>query len=175
MTDPLDSLALPDGPIQPDETFAATLRRRVANIERTIDRARSAPVPTQTFIPYLCVTDSRAAFEFYAEIFGATQEEMFEMDDGRVGHVTMNVGGAHMYMADEFPEIGVVAPTSLDGNALSIVVNVADADEIYEAALAAGATGERPPANQHGARSGWFRDPWGHRWSPTSPAKPDLD
>jgi len=28
--------------------------------------------------------------------------------------------------------------------------------------------GDREVSNNNGHRSGWFYDPWGHRWSPTS-------
>ena len=95
------------------------------------------------------------------------------MDDGRIGHASMHIGDAHFYLADEFPEMGIVSPPTLGGSTMAIVINVADADDTYAHAVAAGAIEERPVANQHGARSGWFKDPWGHRWSPTSAARPD--
>ena len=47
---------------------------------------------------------------------------------------------------------------------------VDDVDAAYERALAAGATGERPPSDQfHGNRNASLRDPFGHRWSLTQP------
>jgi len=132
-------------------------------------------MPKQVFIPYLTVGDSRAALRFYAEVFGAEQSgEFFEMDDGRVGHAEMTLGSQTFYMADEFSEMKLAAPSALGANSVSLVVHVDDCDAVYEHAVAAGATGERPPSNQHGQRSGWFVDPWGHRWSPTSAAKSDA-
>ncbi|MGH1492085.1 MAG: VOC family protein [Acidimicrobiales bacterium] len=127
-----------------------------------------------TIIPYLAVHDARAAMEFYATVFGATvvDGELFEMDDGRIGHVTLAIGAARIYVSDEYPEMNVTGPIARGGTTVAIVIHVADADETYGDALAAGATAERPVENQHGARSGWFVDPWGHRWSPTSTAKP---
>jgi len=131
-----------------------------------LEPTMSAP---QVLIPYLTVSDSRAAVAFYGEVFGATQQkEWFEMDDGRIGHVEMNIGGQIMYMADEFSEMNLQSPANAGSNSVSMVINVDDCDAVYERAVAAGATGERPPSNQHGNRSGWFVDPWGHRWSPTS-------
>jgi PhnB protein len=123
------------------------------------------------------VTDSRAAIEFYTEVFGAevVDGEIFEMDDGRIGHASLKIGGSDLYLADEFPEMNILGPQSRGGGTVAIVIDVDDADETYEHAIAAGGTAERPVANQHGARSGWFSDPWGHRWSPRSPAKPDAD
>ena len=93
------------------------------------------------------------------------------MDDGRIGHAEMTIDGQLFYMADEFAEMKLQAPAGAGTNSVSIVINVADADVTYDSAVRAGATGERPVADQHGFRSGWFVDPWGHRWSPTSAMK----
>lgn len=142
-------------------------------LTRTIPDPPNEEAPMgQVLIPYLTVGDSRAALQFYAEVFGAERTgELFEMDDGRIGHAEMTIDGQLFYMADEFAEMNLAAPASQGSNSVSIVINVADADTTYDHALLAGATGERPVADQHGFRSGWFVDPWGHRWSPTSAAK----
>ncbi len=134
------------------------------------------PTSAKPLVPYLSVTDSRAAMAFYAEVFGAVQYgELFEMGDGRIGHAMMTIGDQLVYMADEFPEMNILAPTTRGGGTVAMVVHVDDCDETYRHALDAGATAERPPTNQHGHRSGWFVDPWGHRWSPTSAVKPGVD
>ena len=193
MTDPFDTLSGRDGPEQPDPAFADRLRRRVEAIERRAETSNehqeetmTNPTPAGThpaeatlakpLIPYLSVTDSRAAMAFYAEVFGAEPYgEVIDMGDGRVGHAMVTIGDQLLYMADEFPEMNVLAPTSRGGGTVSMVIQVADCDETFAHAVDAGATPERVPVNQHGARSGWFVDPWGHRWSPTSPAKPGVD
>ncbi len=130
-------------------------------------------MPPQTIIPYLAVDDARAAMAFYATVFGAApvDGELFEMDDGRIGHVTLEVGDARFYLSDEYPEMNVQGPKARGGTTVAIVIHVDDADATLATALQAGAEPERPVENQHGARSGWFQDPWGHRWSPTSPAR----
>lgn len=134
-----------------------------------------SPTITSSVIPYLTVADSRAALAFYAEVFGATPRgELFEMDDGSVGHAEFEIGTQLFYMADEFPTMKLQQPASVGSNSVSLVLMVDDADATYEHAVLAGATGERAPADQHGFRSGWFVDPWGHRWSPTSTAHADL-
>ena len=128
-------------------------------------------------IPYLTVSDSRAALDFYQTVFGATvvDGELYEMEDGRIGHLSMKIGDAHLYISDEFPEMGVLSPTTRGGATSAVVIHVDDTDATYATALANGANAERPPANQMGFRSAWFHDPWGHRWSPTSAEKPELD
>ena len=140
----------------------------------TTTTATATQTNTQVFVPYLTVGDSRAALDFYAEVFGAVRQgELFEMGDGSIGHAEMAIGDQIFYMADEFEGMSLASPATAGTNSVSLVIFVDDCDAVYAHAVAAGATGERPPANQHGFRSGWFVDPWGHRWSPTSDVKPD--
>ena len=121
-----------------------------------------------SFASYIC-DDIEALSTFYAEVFGAERTgELFEMDDGRIGHAEMMIGEQVFYLADEFPEMNLSSPVTHGANSVSIVIHVDDCDAVYDHAVRAGATGERAPADQHGFRSAWFVDPWGHRWSPTS-------
>ncbi len=122
-------------------------------------------------IPYLTVGDARAAIDFYSEVFGAEQQgELFEMDDGRVGHAELSIRQQTVFLADDFPEMNLVHPDGHGGpTSMALVLNVDDCDAVFEHALAAGATTERAPADQHGFRIGWFVDPWGHRWSISGP------
>lgn len=180
MPDPLDALAWGPNPapIAPDADFAARLAARVDAIEDRINRvargdeATSTNVSNPVIIPYLTVVDSRAAFDFYAEVFGAISEDVVEMDDGRIGHMTLHIGDGVIYMADEFPEMNILSPTARGGGTAAVVIQVDDADAVYDHAIRAGATAERPVANQHGGRSGWIQDAWGHRWSISGPEKP---
>ena len=128
------------------------------------------------FIPYLTVSDGRAAIEWYGKVLGTSvvEGELYEMDDGRIGHATLDLGAGTFYLSDPYPELGVQSPDMLGGSTAAMVVHVDDADETYDLAVAQGAEAQRPVENQRGLRSGWFLDPWGHRWSPTSAEKPDL-
>jgi uncharacterized glyoxalase superfamily protein PhnB len=127
----------------------------------------------QRIIPYLMVSDARAAIDFYCEVFGAERVgDPIVMDDGRVGHAELRLGASSLYLADEFPEMGYVGPLTRGGPTAAFHVRVRDADETYAHAVAAGATPERPVQNQHGSRMGSLIDPWGHRWSTVSDEKP---
>jgi PhnB protein len=123
-------------------------------------------------IPYLAVADAAAAIDFYARVFGATETIRMTGEDGRIGHAELDLAGSRVMLSDEHPEIGVHGPAHYGGTPVSLVVQVPDVDEVFARAVAAGATVERPVADQfHGERSGWFADPWGHRWNVGTPTE----
>ncbi|HEU4907314.1 MAG TPA: VOC family protein [Propionibacteriaceae bacterium] len=115
--------------------------------------------------PYICVSDSRAAIEWYRQVFHATVEgEPYIMDDGRVGHVELDIGGSLLMMADPFPEVDVEPPDPSTGNAVSLHLELPDCDMITEAAVRNGAKLDRGPESTPHGRSATFHDPFGHRW-----------
>jgi uncharacterized glyoxalase superfamily protein PhnB len=126
--------------------------------------------------PYLAASDARAAIRFYETAFGAHEDPAarVEMDDGRIGHAAFNIGDARFMISDEYPDIGVVAPTTLGGVGLSLHLELPDVDGVYARAVAAGATSEREPADQfHGNRNAVVVDPFGFRWMLTTPMHPE--
>jgi PhnB protein len=115
--------------------------------------------------PYICVSDSRAAIEWYRQVFQATvTSEPYVMDDGRVGHVELDIGGSVLMMADPFPEVDVAPPDPLTGSAVSLHLELPDCDTIAEAAVRNGAKLDRGPESTSHGRSATFHDPFGHRW-----------
>ena len=90
--------------------------------------------------PFLCVSDSRAAIEWYREVFQATLKGTpYVMDDGRIGHVELQIGDALVMMADPFPEVDVEPPQPSNGSAVSLHLQVADCDAVAAAAVGMGA------------------------------------
>ena len=116
--------------------------------------------------PYLCVADARRALEWYADVLGA--EVVYEpivMDDGRIGHVELAVGGGRWMMSDEFESAGVAAPDTSRGAAVTLHLAVDDVDAMCARVVAAGTTLDRGPEDSPPAgRVAVFRDPFGHRW-----------
>jgi uncharacterized glyoxalase superfamily protein PhnB len=166
----------PIAPIAPDPAFAADLRHR---LEVALDltpegapmstaspaTAAGATVAQPAVSVYLCARDAAAAIEFYREAFGAIETLRMTGDDGRIGHAELTIGGTTVMLADEHPEIGFVSPQTLGGSPVSLYLRVEDVDVTYDRAVAAGATGERPPADQfYGERNATLRDPFGHHW-----------
>ena len=115
--------------------------------------------------PYICVSDSRAAIDWYGEVFQATVNgKPYVMDDGRVGHVELTIGNALLMMADPFPEVNVEPPDPSNGSAVSLHLEVADCDSVAASAVRNGARIDRGPESTSHGRSATFRDPFGHRW-----------
>ena len=116
--------------------------------------------------PYLCVDDAKAAIEFYSRALGAKERMHMPGPDGKIGHAELELGASLVMLSDEFPEMGVRGPKAVGGTPVMIRVYVEDADAVFGAAVAAGATALRRVENQfYGDRTGQFEDPFGHRWS----------
>lgn len=117
-------------------------------------------------IPYLCCRDAARALEFYAAAFGAVETMRLAEPGGRIGHAEITIGGALVMLSDEYPEMDIRSPQALGGSPVMIHLHVPDVDAFAARAVGAGATLERPVADQfYGDRSGQLRDPFGHRWS----------
>src|SRR5947199_5160323 len=105
--------------------------------------------------PYLCCKDAAAALDFYARAFGATETVRMVDGDGKVGHASIDIGGAEVMVSDEWPEGNVYSPTTLGGAGVALHLQVPNVDELYAQALAAGASEERAVKDQpYGERSG---------------------
>ena len=182
MTDPLRVLHVEDLPVQPDPGFAARLRARLESalslppgtkgVVMSGTGTESTPAtepPRPAALPYLTVADARAAIDWYREALGAELAgEPIVMDDGRIGHAQLRLAGGVLYLADEFAEMGLRAPTP-GATSVSLMLHVADTDTALARARSRGATVEREPYQAHGSRAATIRDPFGHRWMFSGP------
>jgi uncharacterized glyoxalase superfamily protein PhnB len=190
--DPLTALHGGELPVQPDPAFAARLRTRLESVLSLPNRtgevdmsgtdtaiaelndpiaapdAATAP-PRAAALPYLSVANAREAIAWYTEIFGASLVgEMYEMDDGRVGHAELQIGDGVIYLADEYPELGLKAPAP-QASSVSLMLPVTDTDATLTRARERGAVVQREPYENYGARSATIIDPFGHRWMLSGP------
>ena len=114
---------------------------------------------------YLIVADASAAIQFYTRAFGAKEKLRLAEPSGRIGHAELDFDGATLMLADEFPEMNLLAPKPGTGTAVSLHLHVDDADAVIDRAIQHGAKLDRPPVDQFfGERSGSVVDPFGHRW-----------
>jgi PhnB protein len=116
--------------------------------------------------PYLAVQGAADAIEFYCNALGATRrDDAMTMPDGTIAHAEIAFGDAVVMLSDESPEHGHRSPKTIGGTPVSISLYVENVDAVHAAAIAAGATERRAPADQfYGDRSSTIEDPWGHVW-----------
>lgn len=181
-----DALRRDDEPVAPNRRFAEQLRARITAAlapevelpERTPAMTDTAPTatpssasdagpatPPNTLVPYLSVHDAAAAMDWYQVVFEATELVRFVGDDGRIGHGELDIGGAKVMLADEYPDYGAVSPRTVGGSPVKLNLQVPDVDAVWERALTNGADAQRPPETQpYGHRACAFGDPFGHQW-----------
>jgi PhnB protein len=126
------------------------------------------PIPDgyHSVTPYLIVSDGNAAIAFYKQAFGAVERMRMEGPSGKLGHAEIQIGGATIMLADEFPQMGAVGPQTLGGTPVGLLMYVEDVDTSAKRIVAAGAKTLRPVQDQfYGDRSGTFEDPFGHKWT----------
>ena len=126
---------------------------------------KSVPEGYPSLSPYLIVSDGAAAIEFYQKVFGATLRMKLDAPGGRVGHAELEIGNGLVMLADEHPEMGALAPTTIGGTPVGLHLYLEDVDAVAKKAIAAGATLKRPVESQfYGDRLGSIIDPFGHLW-----------
>jgi PhnB protein len=115
---------------------------------------------------HIVVNGADAAATFYTHAFGAEEIERIPTPDGRLMSVQLRIGESVLHVSDEFPEWGVVAPSTLGGSPVVLALDVCDADAAFARAVEAGATARQPVADMFwGERHGQLADPFGHRWN----------
>jgi PhnB protein len=125
------------------------------------------PIPDgyHSVTPYLIVDGAARALDFYKEALGAQELYRMPMPDGRIAHSELRIGNSIVMLADENPQMNARGPKSLGGSPITLMVYVEDVDKVFARAVAAGATVQRPIANQfYGDRTGGVTDPFGHVW-----------
>jgi PhnB protein len=119
-----------------------------------------------TITPHICVRGAERAAAFYRNAFGAEEISRVPTPDGRLMSVHLRIGDGNLHLADEFPELGVLAPPSIGGTAVVLSLDVADAEAVFAKAIAAGAEVRQPMQDAFwGDRHGQLEDPFGHRWN----------
>jgi len=119
-----------------------------------------------TITAHIIVQGADRAAAFYQDAFGAEEIERIPTPDGRLMSVQLQIGSSRLHVADEFPDMGVLAPPSVGGTAVVLALEVADAEATYAQAIAAGAEIRQPLADMFwGDRHGQIEDPFGHRWN----------
>jgi PhnB protein len=116
--------------------------------------------------PHIVVQGAERAASFYRDAFGGEEIERIPTPDGRLMSVQLRIADGVLHIADEFPEMDVLGPSSIGGTSVVLSLEVADADAVFARAIAAGATVRQPLTDTFwGDRHGQLEDPFGHRWN----------
>lgn len=184
-----------DGPVNPDPDFAARLSDRLhrgATLPKGITMSdtmidgeihRESPgdahrpeeqppvVERPGALPYLTVQGAREAIDWYCtHLGGHLRGSPVLMDDNTIGHAEIEIGGGVVYLAEEFPDLGLRGPQPGQVS-VSLMLPVADTDFTLERTRHNGAIVTREPDETHGARTATIIDPFGHRWMLTGPLR----
>lgn len=126
------------------------------------------PIPEgyQRLMSHLYVDGATDAIDFYTNVLGATERMRMGGPDGKIGHAELAFGDSVLMLADEMPEMGMRAPKSFGGAAVTLYLYVDDVDAVTERASAAGAKVIQPVGDRfYGDRTGTIEDPFGHVWT----------
>lgn len=120
--------------------------------------------------PYLTVSDAKAAIEFYKKAFGAEEVTRHSAPGSdKLMHVHLNINGSALFFSDDFPEFmggKSRTPQAFGGSPVTLHLQVANGQETWDRAIAAGGTAKMPFKEQFwGDLYGQFTDPFGHEWS----------
>ena len=136
--------------------------------------ARSLPIPRgfRTVTPYLAVVGGAAAIEFYQKAFGAKELRRQTTPDGRIIHARLRIGDSIVMLSDVFEGSDRTAPSSVGTSTVTLHIYTRDVDTMWNRAVDAGAKITMALDDQFwGERYGHLVDPFGHRWSLSTPIR----
>jgi len=131
------------------------------------NQAKPIPGGFHTLTPHLVVKGASQAIDFYKKAFGAQEISRSPGPDGKtIMHADLKIGDSHLFLVDEFPQMGCRGPESIGATPVTLHMYVEDVDAAFGKAVAAGAQVRMPLADMFwGDRYGMLTDPFGHCWS----------
>ena len=126
---------------------------------------KAIPDGYHSVTPYLCIKGAAAAIDFYKKAFGAVELFRMAQPNGQIGHAEIKIGDSPIMLSDECPEANAISPNPLGGSSVSILIYVEKVDDVFKAAIDAGATETSAVQDKfYGDRMGSLKDPFGHIW-----------
>ncbi len=121
-------------------------------------------------IPAMRYRNAPAAIEWLCRVFGFTRHAVYENPDGTIAHAELALDGGMIMLGsakdDDYGRRFRSPDEAGDIETCSAYIVVADADEVYARAQAAGAKFLRPIQDMdYGSREFTVKDPEGHSWS----------
>ena len=115
--------------------------------------------------PHIVVRGADRAAAWYCQALGADERSRIPVPGGKLMSVELAFGETTLMVADEFDDMGVLAPPSVGGTPVVLNLTTDDVDALWQRALDAGAQVHSPLHDAFwGDRHGQITDPFGHRW-----------
>lgn len=124
------------------------------------------PEGFHTVTPYLVVADGAGALTLYENAFGAQNLMRMPMpgDSNKIMHACFSIGDSKLFLCDENPEQGMIAPGKGDGPEFYLYFE--DVDAQHQQAVSAGMTQISVPTDMFwGDRMSVVQDPYGQTWT----------
>jgi len=150
----------------PRETFKAELKTKLTGSDSMSSPAKQTEAPrARTVSLHICVSDGKAAIDFYKAAFGAKELMVLAEPSGKIGHAELQIGDSILSLSDEYPDYDSRSPQTIGGSSIRIHLDVTDVDAFAQIAIKAGAKLVRPIEDQfYGDRAGQLLDPFGYTW-----------
>lgn len=126
------------------------------------------PIPKgyHSVTPYLIIKGAARAIDFYKHAFGAVETLRVPGPNGTIGHAELRIGDSIIMLADEMQSGPYRSPEAFGGSPVSLMIYIANVDDVFARALSLGARQSRAVQDQfYGDRSGNLIDPFGHVWT----------
>ncbi len=116
------------------------------------------PAAYTSVSPYLVVSGAQKVIDFVQDVFGAKEIRRYDRPDGAIQHAEVRIDDSVLMLRDATD--GSPAFPSM------VHVYVADVDQVFEKALAAGASEVEAPRTHEGEsdKRGMVADPCGNTW-----------
>ncbi len=129
-----------------------------------------SPIPEGYYsvTPQLTLDNAVKSIDWYKKALGAEEISRFAGPDGKIMHAELKIGNSRFMVNDVM--MGSKGPNAYGGSPASFWIYVADADKVFNGALAAGARQLDGPMGAMqdqfwGDRCGSLTDPEGYKWT----------
>jgi PhnB protein len=123
------------------------------------------PEGFHSITPQITVSDAAAAIDLYKKALGASEVSRFNMPGtDKIMHACIAVGDSRIFLGDENPQMGQLAPK--EGGGARFYVYVQNVDTQHKQALAAGMKERAAPMDMFwGDRTSVLGDRFGQSWT----------
>ena len=118
------------------------------------------------FAPIMYMKNVADAVEFYKKAFDVKVSRLFTNDDGSIHVAELFLQDAIFHLHEETKYKKQLSPETLKGTCVIIGLFVENPDELFDKAVAAGASITHAMQDyEYGLRQGDIVDPFGHHWT----------